>query len=132
MEELQNRPAEEVVTAEPDSRAPGVESGNIDALNSGLGSSGVPILVCFCADWSSDCHEARVLLDSLSKRYGKGLRVRLIDPSSEVALAKNFRITSLPTFIVFDRLGNLVLRREELMQEDDVRDVLVRLGLDAP
>lgn len=88
-----------------------------------------PILGCFCAEWRYGCDEMRELLDKMKARFGEKLQVRVIDPADDPDLAKQFRINNLPTFIVFDAGGKLVLRSEGVMTEKELLAVLGRAGL---
>ena len=95
------------------------------------GTSGVkcPILACFCADWHYSCREMSKLIEETKSRFGDRLQTRVIDPSDEVELAKKFRIDSLPTFVLFDANGKLVLRSEGAMTEKELLEALDRAGL---
>jgi len=88
-----------------------------------------PILACFCADWHYSCREMSKLLERMKSRFGDKLQVRVIDPSDEVELAEQFRIDSLPTFILFDANGRLILRSEGAMTEKELLEALGRAGL---
>lgn len=88
-----------------------------------------PILACFCASWHHGCDEMRELLDKIKSRFGEKLQVRSIDPADDPDLAKQFRINNLPTFILFDARGKLVLRSEGTMTEKELLAALGRAGL---
>jgi len=89
-----------------------------------------PILTCFCADWQHSCARMSELMDRLKSKFGDRLQARMIDPSDEPELAKQFRIDSLPTFILFDAKGKLTLRAEGVMTEQELILALGRIGLD--
>lgn len=95
-----------------------------------LGVKAQPILACFCADWSPSCKQMNELLSSLEKSYRSRLHIRIIDPSEEAEIAKQFKINELPTIFVFDAQGELVFRRAGAMTEDQLRSVLKRIGLE--
>ena len=88
-----------------------------------------PILASFCADWHYDCREMSKLLERMKSRFGDKLKVLEIDPSDKAELARQFRIDSLPTFVLFDADGKLVLRSEGAMTEKELLEALGRAGL---
>ena len=90
---------------------------------SALGETTLPILACFCSDWNYRCQGINEIMSTIEGMFGQRLQVRLIDPSVEAQLAKRFKIKELPTFILFDARGRLVLREEAAMSEEE----LVRL-----
>ena len=117
---------------QPSSTAEQVESPTPRSEQVGLAEPGQakrPILSCFCAEWRYGCDEMRKLLDKMKSRFGEKLQVRMIDPADDPDLAKQFRINNLPTFIVFDARGKLVLRSEGVMTEEELLAALGRAGL---
>ena len=89
-----------------------------------------PILACFCADWHHSCQEMSRLMEKMRLRFGDRLQVRVIDPSDQAELARQFRIDSLPTVVLFDANGKLVLRSEGAMTEKEMLEALSQAGLD--
>ncbi len=88
-----------------------------------------PILTCFCADWRHSCARMSELVAKMKSKFGERLQARVIDPSDEPELAKQLRIDSLPTFILFDAKGKLTLRAEGGMTEQELLEALSRIGL---
>ena len=89
-----------------------------------------PILACFCADWHHSCQEMSRLMERMRLRFGDRLQVRVIDPSDQAELARQLGIDSLPTVVLFDANGKLVLRSEGAMTEKEMLDALSQAGLD--
>ncbi len=119
-------------SVQPTSVTEQVESPEPSSEQAGLtkpGKAKRPILACFCADWHHGCDEMREILDKMKSRFGEKLQVRMIDPADDPDLAKQFRINNLPTFIVFDARGKLVLRSEGAMTEKELLAAIGRAGL---
>ncbi|MBN1591903.1 MAG: thioredoxin family protein [Candidatus Coatesbacteria bacterium] len=90
-------------------------------------SANKPILACFCAEWGSSCPQMKDLVGQMQSRFGDGLQTSVIDPSKEPELAKQFRIETLPTIIIFDAKGNLTLRHEGALAEEELLTALNRV-----
>ena len=69
-------------------------------------------------------------MERMRLRFGDRLQVRVIDPSDQAELARQFRIDSLPTVVLFDANGKLVLRSEGVMTEKEMLEALSQAGLD--
>lgn len=121
-------PAETTLVPAP--KAPDTTAREDGTSVPGLPDAAEPILACFCSDWSPRCQQMGKVLESIRARFGPRLQVRVIDPSTQVELAKQFRIAELPTCIIFDASGNLVLRREGPMTEKELLSALEQLALD--
>lgn len=59
-------------------------------------------LVDFSAAWCGPCQSMRPVIDQLR---GEGLHVRLIDVDQQPELARQYRVTGLPTFVALDEAG---------------------------
>ncbi len=127
---LKERPKPDVQTTAPSAeRIEDSTRGDKNAILLDARDAKLPILACFCAGWHYSCQEMSKLLARMKSRFGDRLQVRVIDPSEEAALARQFRIDSLPTFVLFDANGKLVLRSEGTMTERELLDALARAGL---
>lgn len=104
--------------------------GATDVVPSDAGGAKRPILACFCADWHRSCQEMNRLMERMRSRFGDRLQVRMIDPSNQAELARQFRIESLPTVVLFDANGKLILRSEGAMTEKELLEALSQAGLD--
>jgi thioredoxin 2 len=66
-----------------------------------LGSTPVPILVDFYADWCGPCHMIAPYLDTIAAaRVGKALVLK-VDTEADPQLASRFAIRGLPTVVAF-------------------------------
>lgn len=74
-----------------------------------IGSSGVPVLVDFYADWCGPCKVTAPMLDELAHRHQGDLLVLKVDTDRWPALAQQHGIRGIPTLITFD--GGREVRR---------------------
>ena len=58
-------------------------------------------ILYFTAEWCGPCKKTRPIVEELNKDLSL-TNIRIIDVDSEMELAKNFGIKSVPTFIVIE------------------------------
>ncbi|MFH2131163.1 MAG: thioredoxin family protein [bacterium] len=75
------------------------ESKNSDFLESLL-DKGV-VLLNFCVEWSPPCASQGLIVDQLVKRFGIKIQIKNIDMDEHHKMGTSFRITSIPTVILF-------------------------------
>jgi len=59
----------------------------------------VKTILYFTAEWCGPCKKTRPIVEELNKDLSL-TNIRIVDVDSEMELAKNFEIKSVPTFIV--------------------------------
>ena len=59
------------------------------------------MILYFTADWCNPCKQTRPIVEELNKDLSL-TNIRVVDIDSEMELAKNFGIKSVPTFIVIE------------------------------
>ncbi|MFW6171555.1 MAG: thioredoxin [Planctomycetota bacterium] len=68
--------------------------------------SNVPVVVDFYADWCGPCKQVAPLLDEFAQER-TGIRVVKVNIDHEQQLAREYRVKSIPTVMVFKK-GDLV------------------------
>ena len=66
-----------------------------------LNQSTKPVLVDFYAEWSGPCKIMKPRILDVAERMGDNVKVVQIDVDKEKELATRFRISSVPTLIIF-------------------------------
>ncbi len=75
----------------------GVASGSL----AGLGSTTLPVLVEFYADWCGPCRVVGPLVESLSEELKGRAMVLRVNVDNDTAAARDHGVRSIPTFIAF-------------------------------
>ena len=92
-----------------------------------IGSSPVPVIVEFWAEWCPPCKLIVPILDAIAADFADRLRVYKVNSDERPDLARRYEVLSVPTILVFSQ-GTLVRRmvgarsRTRLLEE--LADVL--------
>lgn len=90
-----------------------------------LGSS-VPVLVNFWAPWCGVCRMVGPMLSELKSTWGEHIKLVSINADENLKLANTYKLTSLPTVILFDQ-GDLQCRLDYFKNRDDFQAAVAHL-----
>ncbi|KKT09419.1 thioredoxin [candidate division WWE3 bacterium RIFOXYC2_FULL_42_13] len=77
-------------------------------------------LLDFYADWCGPCKIMAPVLEEVEKELGNKLEVKRVDVEAEGAMAQEFGIFSIPTFVIMKE-GKEVSRKEGAMPKEMLR-----------
>lgn len=63
--------------------------------------SEIPVLVDFYADWCGPCKMMAPLVEKVAEEYQGTLKVGKLDTDEHMQIAQQYRISSIPTFMIF-------------------------------
>ena len=72
-----------------------------DTFDAEIGSSDLPVLVDFYADWCVDCRMIAPAIEEIAEQYAGRLTVAKVDTEAQPALTERFGIGAIPVVIVF-------------------------------
>ncbi len=87
--------------------------------------SEVPVIVDFWAQWCRPCLMLAPVLEEVAKEYEGKVKVAKVNVDEEGYLANQYRISSIPTVLLFEN-GQLKNQVIGLMRKEDL---VKRLGL---
>ncbi len=82
-------------------------------------SSDIPTLVDFYATWCGPCQTMHPILDQLKTKQKEKIRILKIDVDKNPAIADQFKIKGVPTFMLFKQ-GEVVWRKSGVMSLSDL------------
>lgn len=77
-------------------------------------------ILYFTADWCNPCQRTKPFAEEL---ISEGANIKFIDADSEIEMVKNFKVMSIPTFIVIED-GKEVARANGAKTKQELKDLL--------
>jgi thioredoxin 1 len=90
--------------------------------------SSTPVLVNFWAPWCGLCRLISPILTRCQAESGQNVKLVSINADESLKLANTYRLTTLPTLILFER-GQVVHRLEGFHGRDDLQKAIERMML---
>lgn len=85
--------------------------------------STTPVLVHFWAPWCGICRLIEPSLNLLLKEWGGQLKLVSINADENLKLASGYRITTLPTVLLFEG-GQVLHRLDSYQRREELRSIL--------
>jgi len=89
----------------------------------------VPVMLQFGKSWCPRCKSTKPILDSVARAYAGKALVISVDVESNKDLVRNFSIRLIPTQIFLRPDRTEFLRHEGILQEQQIREVLGKMGV---
>jgi len=94
-------------------------------------TGGKPLLVDFGANNCVPCRQMRPILKELNKEYAGKADILVIDVYKYQSLAKDYKVSLIPTLVFFDAKGKEVFRQMGAMEKDKIIAKLKEIGVGA-
>lgn len=82
--------------------------------------SPVPVLVNFWAPWCGACRMVKPMLSEVESQWEGQVKLVSINADENLKLANLYRLTNLPTVLLFDQ-GNICCRLDQFQRRDDFK-----------
>jgi len=92
-------------------------------FNEIVGSSKIPILIDFYADWCGPCKILGPIIDELAEEYDGRALVAKINTEVNPGLSQHFKIKSIPTMVIINN-GQLMERFQGLIPKPNLEEIL--------
>lgn len=83
--------------------------------------SDVPVLVDFYADWCGPCKMMAPIVKELAEKFAGKCKVGKCNIDENIRVAQNYRVMSIPTFIIFKN-GEAVSTAVGAMSKNDLEN----------
>lgn len=86
-------------------------------------NSNQPVLVDFWAEWCGPCRMMSPVIDQIAEQYPEKVKVGKVNVDSQVNLASEFRVMSIPTVMIFNK-GEVIQKVVGARPKEDFVDML--------
>jgi thioredoxin 1 len=91
--------------------------------------NGLPSVVKLGAEWCPPCRAMKPVLEELTAELKGKVNVLDLDIEKNRALARQYKVSLIPTIIIFDRKGKAKTIVTGFIDKDDLRRKLKEFGL---
>lgn len=88
-----------------------------------VGSSNLPVLVEFWADWCSPCHMLAPIMEEIAGEFAGKIQVARLDLETNQGIGESLKVRSIPTLILF-KDGKEIERSIGFKSGDDLRRLI--------
>jgi thioredoxin 1 len=85
-----------------------------------------PVLIDFFATWCGPCQTMSPILKQVKDELGDEVTILKVDVDKNVAIASNFQVRGVPTFILFKN-GKKVWKQAGLISKTDLKQKILNV-----